>query len=149
MRLHLSAFLRLLDEQPDLLRGVDGFFRAGGLLSEQAQDELRRPVQEIGERSRYPREEEQRRGQPFRYRLGMVERGGLRRQLSEHDVQIRDDHECDGCAEGQAQRHLDREGKVTEEVDEDFSDGFLGDPAESEARQRHSKLAGGEYAGDI
>ena len=56
MRLHLSALLRLLDEQTDLLGRVNGLNLSGCLLAERAQDDLRRSVEEIRERFRDQRE---------------------------------------------------------------------------------------------
>ncbi len=56
-----------------------------------------------------PREHHQRRREPARELLGMVQRDGARRELAEHDVQVRHACQRDYGAEAHAQRLFDGE----------------------------------------
>jgi len=138
---HLPALLRLLHEQANFLGRVHGFFGARLFLTEQAQNHLRRSIEEIGEGRRDPREEEQGRGEPARERLWVVECRCLGCQLAKDDVEVGDDDERQRCAKSEAERNLDRKREVAEHVGENVANRRFGDPSQAEARQCDTQLA--------
>jgi hypothetical protein len=105
-----AHFLALLHENAKLVSGVHVLLGAHRRLPERAQHSIGGFVEQPGEWRRDPREDHERRHEPARDFLGMVEGGASRGELAENDVTIGDDrhraHRADGGGtdpEGQRQ----------------------------------------------
>jgi hypothetical protein len=63
-------------------------------------------------------------------------------QLAEDHVEIRDCRERDGACDGHPEWELDGEWEGAERIAQDAGEGSFRDPAQSEAGQRDTELAG-------
>ena len=138
-----AAFLALLDEQPQLVGRVDVLVGVDRLLAERrAARAVDDSLEHVRERRHEPGERHQRRREPAREPLRVIERRAARHQLAEHDVQVRDDRQRDRRADRHAERELDRERQEREQRRERPRRAPLSAThPRREARERHAELA--------
>src|SRR6476619_7115740 len=127
---------------------MHSFVHRVGRLTERVKNSVRRPIENPDERTHHPAEKQQRRSEPFCESLRMIQRRSFWCELTKHDVQVGENGVRDNAGDRHTERHFDSKRQAREQPLENSSESFLRNPAEAEARERYTKLARRENAGD-
>jgi len=119
---------------------MDRFLSTGGFHTEQAHDRIAGAVHDREHQPERPTEQQQRPRAGQRNRPRVLERERLRRELTQHHVQERDQRERD-YRRDRVHRNPRPDTDRIEEGHEQSRDRRLADPAETEARQRNPQLS--------
>lgn len=134
-----SSGVRLDHQQADFIGG-GSFVRAGRVDPEQAEQRVGRAVEYPDERRHEAREQQQRRRDGSRGRLGRGEREGFRRELTEDDVEERDEEERDRYGEGVVGGGRNIQADGSQQPIDQARQGGLADPAQRERSDGDSEL---------
>ena len=141
-----AAFGALVDEQLDLLAGVDVVL-VGRIVTGEAHDAVGDAVEQQHDGVRDAVEPDQRGGSAQRPALGGEDGERLGDELADDDVQSRHDEVADRHADGDDRRLGQTEHR--EQRLEQLGDGRLAQPSQRQRRQRDAQLAGRQVGVDV
>jgi hypothetical protein len=141
-----------VDHQHQLLRRLDALMATRRLDAEEAHDTVADAVEQTDDRAEGEVEDVDGTGHPQRGRFRPLQCQTLRRQLTEDDVQDRDDGEGEGEADGVRQRRAlggRQPGEALQRRFDQVGEGRFANPAQGEAGDGDAKLGRGDVGIEV